>query len=129
MNDRAYVLDASALLAFFYSEPGTGEVQRAIDGGAISAVNLSEVVAKLYDRGLSAEVIALNLADANLRVIPLDEATAMKAGELRAITRSHGLSLADRCCLATAIMTSRTALTADRSWSALTDATAIELIR
>lgn len=39
------VLDASALLALLNVEPGSEVVEKAIPGAAISAVNLSEVVA------------------------------------------------------------------------------------
>jgi ribonuclease VapC len=129
MIDRTYLLDASALLALFYNEPGATKVRQVLAGAAISAVNLSEVIAKLYDRGLDASTIALNLADADLRVVPLDESAAIKAGELREATRGLGLSLADRCCLATALISGATALTADRNWNLLADQVSVELIR
>lgn len=129
MNDRGYLLDASALLALFYGEPGSARVGQILDGAAISAVNLSEVIAKLYDRELSSEAIALNLSDANLKVLPFEEAAALKAGELREKTRSLGISLADRSCLATALVTGRTAVTADRTWTAFADLIDIEMIR
>lgn len=129
MNDRTYLLDASALLALFYDEPGASRVRQILDGAAISTVNLSEVIGKLYDRGLGSRTIALNLADANLRVLAFDQSAAVKAGELREATRALGLSLADRCCLATALLTSRTAVTADRSWSSLADKVPVEVIR
>ena len=45
------VLDASALLALLNDEPGAGEVEKTVPGAIISAVNLSEVVAKLAERG------------------------------------------------------------------------------
>ena len=42
------VIDASALLALLNGEPGADVVAQALPGGVMSAVNVSEVVAKLY---------------------------------------------------------------------------------
>lgn len=129
MSERGYLLDASALLAFFYDEPGSTRVAQVLKDAAISAVNLTEVVAKLHDRALSPEVIALNLADTNLRVLRFDEPIAITAGNLRERTRVFGLSLADRACLATAALTGRTAVTADGDWRPLASDFDIEFIR
>ncbi len=56
--DPVYVLDASALLAAFFDEPGADVVAERMSGALMSAVNLSEVVAKLIDRGASTDQIA-----------------------------------------------------------------------
>jgi ribonuclease VapC len=46
------VLDSSALMALMLNEPGSDVVAASLDG-AISAVNLAEVGAKMLERGLS----------------------------------------------------------------------------
>jgi PIN domain nuclease of toxin-antitoxin system len=46
------VLDSSALMALMLNEPGSDVVAASLDG-AISAVNLAEVGAKMLVRGLS----------------------------------------------------------------------------
>jgi PIN domain nuclease of toxin-antitoxin system len=51
------VLDASALLALLNREPGHEEIARTISHAAISAVNLSEVTAKLAESGMPGEEI------------------------------------------------------------------------
>lgn len=52
------VLDASALLALLNREPGHEEIaRRNTSRAAISAVNLSEVAAKLAESGMPGEVI------------------------------------------------------------------------
>lgn len=51
------VLDASALLALLNQEPGHEEVVRPIPDAAISAVNLSEVAAKLARGGVGTSPI------------------------------------------------------------------------
>lgn len=129
MHEPGYVLDASALLALFFGEPGGDYVADRLDGAAISTVNLCEVVAKSLDRKMSDEAIHLNLADANLIILPFDEQTAFRAGTLRPVSRHVGLSLADRACLAAAELTDRIALTADRAWAGLDIGVRIELIR
>lgn len=129
MTEPGYVLDASALLILFFAEPGADLVAERLDGAAISTVNLCEVVAKSLDRAMSIEAIRLNLADANLIVLPFDERAALKTGALRPATRHVGLSLADRACLAAAGLTNRIALTADRIWGELDVGVRVELVR
>jgi len=84
----------------------------------VSAVNLSEVVAKLADHGVPLGEIrqALTLG---LEVVPFTEELAYAAGELRPLTRDRGLSLGDRACLALAKTLKRPVLTADRGWASL----------
>ena len=59
------------------------------------------------------------LGNLSLRIHPLDEADAFASGALRQSTRSAGLSLGDRCCLALGQALSDTVLTADRAWTRL----------
>jgi len=112
------LLDASALLALIFREPGFEEVAAACPA-AISAANLSEVIAKLVDRGVPpAEAVAVHL-DADLDVIPISEDVALRAGILGNVTRRFGLSLGDRLCLATAQLNGFEALTTDAAWEGL----------
>lgn len=99
---RSIVLDASALLAILNQEPRARQWEEKVPDAAISAVNLSEVVAKLADVGMGEREIrdSLNLG---MTVVPFDAALAHAAGLLRLPTRSLGLSLGDRACLALAM--------------------------
>ena len=90
------VLDASALLALLNDEPGAELVAKSLPQAAISAVNLSEVVAKLADAGMPDEAIRDALRGLPLDVVPFDVEQAYDAGLLRSITRDVGLSLGDR---------------------------------
>jgi PIN domain nuclease of toxin-antitoxin system len=47
-----FVLDASALLALVNQESGHSIVAKMLPKAVVSAVNLSELVAKLTDRGI-----------------------------------------------------------------------------
>lgn len=116
MSDGKIVLDASALLALLGDEPGAGEVQAVIGNAVVSSVNAAEVASKLADYGMS---------DANIRkalsigfdTLPFgaDEVSVMP--KLRRATKAYGLSLGDRCCLATALVQKYPVLTADRIWA------------
>jgi ribonuclease VapC len=113
-------LDASAVLAVLNDEPGAERVREAmVQGAFVSAVNLSEVVAKLTERQLSNSAIEAALAQLEFEVMPFDERQAHIAGFLRRDTREQGLSLGDRACLALAASERVPALTAERAWARL----------
>jgi PIN domain nuclease of toxin-antitoxin system len=113
------VLDASALMAVLREEPGAAAVEAVLDHAAISAVNLSEVQAKLVERGTASDLAWSSLVDLDLEVIDFDAAQARVAGDLRRLTRAQGLSLGDRACLALAQTLGLSAMTADRAWTGL----------
>jgi PIN domain nuclease of toxin-antitoxin system len=54
-----------------------------------------------------------------IEVVAFDSDQAQRTGELIVLTRSHGLSLGDRACLALAQSRGIPALTADRAWLGL----------
>lgn len=121
------VLDASALLTLIHREPGQEIVADAVVESVISAVNLAEVIGKLAERGVPldrAEAIALSFG---IEVVSLDAGIAAKAGQLRPSTRSAGLSLGDRCCLATAISMGLPVLTAEAAWEPLAETLGVEV--
>jgi ribonuclease VapC len=130
------VLDASALLAHIYEEPGAQVARKAIvSGAAISVVNWIEVLSKLAEDGqdpelASAEVRADNLVETAIRIEPVTTEDAIEAARLRPLTKENGLSLADRVCLALGRRLSVPVVTADREWTGLDDVSAtVKLIR
>lgn len=125
----AYVLDASALLALFLGEPGSDEVLARIDGAAISAVNLSEVVSRLSDLGVDIEAVLYKMTQLRLVAVAFDQAQAVASARLRPSTRAAGLSLGDRACLALAEMRGQPALTADKAWASVSTNAKVQLIR
>lgn len=110
------LLDASALLALVQDETGAEHVIAEINHAAISTINLTEVVTKLFEGGMSKEAIQKALTPLNLTIVPFDEEMAYEAGHLRLLTRKIGLSVGDRACLATARLRKIPVLTADRVW-------------
>ena len=125
----AYVLDASALLATLQDEPGAAEIDARLPQACISAVNLSEVVAKLTERGTPTDIALGFMAALDLDVRPFERAQAEHAGWLRPATRRLGLSLGDRACLALAAELEATAVTSDRNWARLDVGIAVEVVR
>lgn len=124
------VLDASALLALLADEPGSERVAKALPFAAMSSVNLAEVVGKLVDRQMPADLARNTIEGLDIDVRPFDLDQAYAAGALRTQTAIHGLSLGDRACLALAQYLSVPALTADTVWQRLNIADVhIELIR
>jgi PIN domain nuclease of toxin-antitoxin system len=123
------VLDASALVAVLREEPGAAAVEAVLDEAAISAVNLSEVQAKLVERGTPADLAWEWLVDLELDVLSFDVAQARVAADLRSLTRARGLSFADCACLAAARTLGLPAMTADRAWSELALDVELQTIR
>ena len=92
-------------------------------------MNLSEVVAKLSERGVPTDSIRESLSDLDLDVRDFDTAQALRAGELRNVTEVKGLSLGDRACLALAGELKAIALTTDAAWKEIDHGISIELAR
>jgi PIN domain nuclease of toxin-antitoxin system len=113
------VLDASALLASLLKEEGRVVVDAYVGRAAVSAVNLTEVVSKLQERGMADAAIRSGVFAFALDVIPLDEDLAWEAGFLRRATRGLGLSLGDRACLALGLRLELPVLTTDQQWTRL----------
>lgn len=123
------MLDASALLAYLNAEPGGEKVPIDTGEARISAVNYSEAVAVLTRLGARAAEVRTTLSSILLDVVEFDRDQAEAAGFMIATTRSLGLSLGDRACLAAAQRQGIPAMTADRSWSDLEIGVPIQVIR
>lgn len=125
------VLDASAFLAYLRDEPGASVVENALTQRAcISIINWAEVLSKVADVGEDPEALAhKGLLGNNLEIIPLTEEDALLVAQLRPLTRTSGLSLGDRACLALGMRLKLPVFTADRTWASLNLAVQVQLIR
>ena len=123
------LLDASALFAYFYDEPGSKTVSGVIDGPTfMSCVNVAEVVAKLATKGIPAVGTAEKIKATNITLLPFGE------DELAGLTAlsfpiDAGMSLGDKVCLATAHAHKSLVYTADKAWCDLGLPINIRLIR
>jgi len=125
------VLDASAILALLRGEPGADKVKAVLPGAAVTTVNLSEVVGHFARNGIAEADVRSVLGPLPLERIPFDEELAYAAGTLLPLTRTAGLSLGDRACLALARRLGVPAVTADRPWRGIAGAVgvAVDVIR
>lgn len=122
------VLDASAVLAYLYSETGADKVEPLLENSIISRINATEVLTKIVHDGLTIEEAKETFDKLNLEIAEFDEKQSLKAAELRPLTKHLDLSLGDRCCLALAILEDLPAVTADKNWANL-NVCKIEIIR
>ena len=99
-----------------------------MDKAVMSTVNLAETVTKLVERGMPRLDARAALFELKIEFAPFTESQATLCGELRPATRSRGLSLGDRACLALAIERGLPAMTADAAWLGATSADVV-LIR
>lgn len=100
------VVDASAILAILFEERGEDVATEAARGSMLSAVNLIEVREKFARRTGSAEAVAELLEALQVTIVSFDEDQARIAAELKGMVGKKD-SLADRACLALALLPDR----------------------
>jgi len=115
---RNHLLDASALLALIFNEPGGDRVGAVLDDSDIHALNLAEVMRKLVAIGKPVEEVIEHLQPLKLGVVEtLSLEQAQEIARLTPETKRLGLSLGDCVCLIAAESVGITAVTAERRWS------------
>ncbi len=124
-----FVVDASALLAVILEEPGADTAFSLMRDSEMSAINLSEVYAKLISQGVTLPDAQGQAARFELTICEFGELHAAKTAALRPFTRHLGLSFGDRACLAQAELSNLPVLTADKEWAKLDLGIDIRLIR
>jgi ribonuclease VapC len=126
------VLDTSALLAILNDEPGAEIfIQRIelLESATMSAVNVSEAYGTLVRSGIRSDDAWQAVIGSIPHAVDFDMEQARITGELLPQTRSLGLSLGDRACLALGIALKAPIYTADRAWKGLRLGVSIHVIR
>jgi ribonuclease VapC len=124
-----FILDASAVICLIDEEPGAEIVDKLLSRALMSAVNLAEVVSKLQERGGTDQMIDTTLAEFEFEIIEFDAEQAKLSGKLRNLTRTKGLSLGDRACLALAASRGAIAVTTDKAWKDFEHIARVKLVR
>lgn len=127
MTRRA--LDTSVIMAILLDEPGQEIAARLAPGAILSSVNLAEIVTKCIEKAVPPQIAQEYIRNSNIEIVGFDARLAILTGELVEVARKGVLSLGDRACIATAIYSDATAVTADRIWSTFDLPCKIELIR
>ena len=104
--DQYVILDASALITLLYEEKGYEIVASVLPKSIMSSVNVAEVAKFLIEkRGLSKEEVSNIIHSLIEKIMPFDASLALTSADIINQTKSSGLSLGDRACLALAIST------------------------
>lgn len=122
-------LDASALIAYLFHEPGREVVAEEIADSCMSAVNYAEVVTCFARESVDLQLVEHAMAASPVEIATFDTAQAHLTGTLVAQTKHLGLSLGDRACLALALGRGIPAMTADQAWAALDVGVDVRVIR
>ncbi len=125
-----YVMDASAMLALMQAERGWEVVDALIQEQecVASCVNIAEVGTRMIDKGLAPSQLERTLKELDVQPIDFDLKQSTFCAELRLSTKYAGLSLGDRACLALTKLMGGTAVTSDRAWLDIAEATKIKVL-
>jgi ribonuclease VapC len=124
------VLDASAILALIFREPGAEKLtDELLETAIANTVNLAEVQTKLIQKGYDPEEAWEDALMLKRSPEPFTAEQARIAGTLVSKTQSLGLSLGDRSCLALAISLNAPVYTTEQIWKDLRVGIPIHVIR
>jgi ribonuclease VapC len=127
--DAEAVLDASALIALLWEEPGAARVEALLGQAVMSAVNWAEVLQRYRAHDVASTGTRERVEALGIRIEDFGPEDAEVAADLWAPTRKAGLSLGDRACLALARRLNVAAHTADRAWRKVDAGVEVVLIR
>lgn len=113
------ILDASALLALIKNETGAEIVENLLGKIIMSTINISEVATILLDIGMTNQECEQSIFPFISQIIHFDQKQALRVATLRKETKSKGLSLGDRACIALGIEMNLPIYTADKVWAEL----------
>ncbi len=114
MNKKV-LCDASALLILIQQENSDDILEEVVSKAVISSINLSEVISVLIRSGMSKEIANETIKSSITDIIPFSQAEAELAGELIIYTKSLGLSVGDRACIATSMIHNLELYSADQA--------------
>lgn len=122
-------LDASAVLAFLFGEPGAERVAALLDESCMSTVNLAEVIGRFARDGHDPRDVLERLVESPVELVAFLAEDAALAAALIPSTPHLGLSLGDRACLALGMVRRIPVCTADQAWLSVELDIEVEVIR
>jgi ribonuclease VapC len=127
----AYVLDASAMLAYIYDEPGADRIEEILTDEEtevyMNAATLGEVFYDIMqEEGKEAALRALaRMRNIGIKIVPLDEDLALSTANLKGFS---GIPYVDGMAAATALQYNAILVTIDPDFECLEDRIKIEWI-
>ena len=116
-------------MALLRREQGADEVAEVLPDAAMAIANLAEVLGKLVDYGVPEPEAYAAVSGLGIAFVGDDLELARTSARLRLRTRSAGLSLGDRICLALGERLKLPVLTAGRAWARLDLPLTVHVIR
>src|SRR5207253_1739469 len=110
-------------------EEGSAAVAPYLGRAAISTVNLAEAYGRLLRDTFRPDEIQRDFEALELDLHPFSTEQAFAAGKMEPATRSLGLALGDRACLALALTLRLPVMTTDRQWRKADVGVEVRLIR
>src|SRR5215472_1789212 len=114
---KPIIADTSAVIAYLNFEPGADEVRKHLSRLRLTMVNVAEIVAVVSRHNVSRPWIEDKVFRVFPDILPFDLDHAYLCGALEPVTRSKGLSLGDRACLAAGMLHGWPVLTAEATWT------------
>ena len=127
----AYVLDASAMLAYIYDEPGADRIEEILTDEEtevyMNAATLGEVFYDIMqEEGKEAALRALaRMRNIGIKIVPLDEDLALSTANLKGFS---GIPYVDGMAAATALQYNAILVAVDPDFKRLEDRVKIEWI-
>jgi len=111
------ILDSSALLSLIFDEKGSAEIhQSVLEGVAMSAVSVAEIIDVLIQNKWSLEEAKSVIEELNIKILPFAQDESIVAGQIISKSRSTALAIGDVACLATAATNKLAVVTSIPSW-------------
>lgn len=124
-----YVFDSSVIVAILERERGYENALPFLEKAIASTVNIAEVATRFAIKGIPEDYVQKLIKSTNIQLHTYGEDVALVTGMLVQQTKSFGLSLGDRACIALGITKKLPILTADRIWQKLDIPVQIKLMR
>lgn len=122
-------LDACALNALLFHEPGVEVVAAHVRDSLVSAVNLAEVLERMARAGRAIDAVLDEILAFDVEIVSFALGDAILAASVARAGRRIGLSLGDLACVALGQERRIPVLTADRSWATMDLGVEVRLIR
>ena len=123
------VLDASAVLAYLFREPGTEIIEHNFGEAIMSAVSLADVLSRVAQDGNDVAALQSELENRLFEIVPFTGFDAAGTAALAVTTMPPGLTVGERAAVELARARGTDVWTADRAWEMLDLPVRVRVVR